>query len=652
MAAQAWINQRFEGGQSTDKKVGIDNSFANSQSLDFRKSPSQLSVLPRTRRGDNNVVTDLIQNEVMTETGRIYSLGSTGRVYTWSPAGVVSLFGTVPDGAFGLSYRQDQDAIYITSSTTVSSITKVSSTPTLNPSYYAQSQSTYDNSTQMGFNVNSNQSTGSSTTPIITTYSETVSKQRRSWQTDINPVVRIGVKIVTKGTGNWTLVVHDGLNNQLGSTTIANANLTNNAWNYFDFSQINVNVGPNNPQTYHFHLTSTVADGRVSSTAVNDLSAANMELYADRLVDTQNGIHPMQTFQQWEIIGNGRYLSAWENLGEPTPSNSAWLRQKLTFPPGYEVNGAAVFNEYLVISTARVTTGANTPQDGIIFYWDGLSDTYNYFTRIPEGKPQAIHEYNNAIYYYASGSWYVISSVAATPTKIRKLPGSENVYTGANAQTELNPYMATTRYGIQLLGYPSTTGNEDIPYGVYSWGQVDYTLPMSFGYSYILSTGSQYYTVSNGLKIGMVKNFGNILHVSWEDSGEFGVDVVDTTSIPVEFATWESTTFDNGYVGKLKTASYMDCSWLEIQDGVEIVLKYKIDRGDWVYSDRWSNDNPCEFQGVDNYARFDVGTAEQEARFKEIEVGIDIYCDETVTEPPVIVQVGLIFDSNTEEDLQ
>jgi hypothetical protein len=655
MSTKVFVYNSWVGGQATDKKTGQSNSFADSQSLDFRKSPSQVSVLPGTRRSDNGVVTDLIQNEVMTQDGTIYSIGSNGNVYRCNPAGVYSLFGNIGSvGTFGLNYRQDQDAIYIPGSTSVSSITTISTTPTLNPGFYGESQSTYNNTAQAGFNVNSNQSGGTQTTAISTSYFENTTTQERFFQTDIQPISKIGVNITSKGTGDWTLVVHDGLNNQLGISTVVSASLVSGQINYFSFSTpIQANVGPNSAQTYHFHLTSTVADGAISSSILNDLSTCDMELWANRLVAAKNGIHSQVTFQQFECILNGRYLSVWENLGESSPSNSSWQRQKLSFPPGYEGYGETVFNEYLAVSAGLVTTGDNTAQEGIIFYWDGLSDTYNYFTRIPEGIPQSIHEFENAIYYEAGGNWYVISSVSATPQKVRRLPGSENVYTGSNTRTIANPNMATVRYGVHLFGWPSTTGNTTIPYGVYSWGKADYLQPNSFGYSYILSTGSQFKTDTNNLTIGMVKNFGNILHISWYDSNTYGIDIVDSSSKPASFAKLEELIEDNRIVTKQKQSSYVDAKWLDIQDGVSIVLKYSINRGDWVLSDPFSNANPwaVDDDASENYARFDIGTSDIESRYYELQIGVDIYCDSTVTNTPTIVGLSAPFDSLDSEAL-
>lgn len=657
----AFVYKDFSGGEATDKKTGIANSFAASQSLDFRTSPSQISVLPATRRADSNIVTDLVQDEVMVADGTIWAIGSAGNIYRVSPTGTWSLFGNIGSaGTFGINWREDQDAIYIPGTDSVTQIATVSATPTLQIGFYGQSQSTYNNSDSAGFNVNSDQTTGGSTTSILTTFSESDPTRLRYFQTDINPIASIGVNVIAKGTGDWTLVVHDGLNNQLGTATITNTNLVNNSFNQFTFTTpIQINVPSSNTaggtssnvQTYHWHLTSTVTDGTISSTSINDLSTADMNLFANRLVNTKNGIHPQVTFQQFEVIGNGRYLSVWEPLGDPEPSNSEWERQGLIFPPGFEVCGLTVFNEYLVIATQMTVTGIHTAQQGILFYWDGLSSTYNYFTPIPEGYPESIHTYENAIYFVAGGNWYTITSVAATPQKIRRLPGTEDVFTDSNEQNHVNPNMGTVRYGIHLLGWPSTSANPNIPFGVYSWGQTDTTQNYSFGYSYVLSNDEQFVSDTNNLTIGMVKNFGNVLHISWGVNGVFGVDVVDADSPPASFAKWESLIEDNNYPSKQKQASYVDAKWLDIQDGTEIALKYSIDRGDWVYSPRFSNSNLWSVDNYKNYARLDIGDGSIEERFYEVQVGVEIYNDETVTETPTIVGISTPYDSLDSESL-
>lgn len=652
MAKKPLILSNFSGGWATDKKVGIPNSFAYSQSVDFRKSPSQLTLLSRTTREDTGVIKDLVQNAVMTNTGMIYALGSAGYFYKRSTAGVWSSEGNLSAGYFGMTYRQDQNAIYIANAKTVSLYSPLNTAPALQPNFYNISQSIYNNTTNTGFNVNSNQSGGTSTTSILTTLGENA-QQLRYFQTDIEPINKISVFVTAKGTGNWTLTLHDGLNNNLGSVTISNGSLSNNTWNDFVFSTPpRVQVAPA-AQTYHFHLTSTVADGTISSTATNDLSTCDMQLWADRLVQPINGMHPIANFQQFICIGNEHYLSVYEPLGEAQPSNSSWQRHKLTFPSGYEVCGLAVFNEYLAIACEKSTSATNTPQDGIIFFWDGLSSTYNYFTLVPEGSPYAIHQNKNILYYYAGGAWYVMASANSQPVKIRTMPFGENSYNNNNDTTKIYPYAATVRNGVQLMAWPSVTTNTNIQFGVYSWGQVDKNLPNSFGYSYLLSTGTQTYSGSNNLSIGMVQNFGDNLLISWRDdlNGGYGVDVVNSNSKPASFATLQTLIYDLGYVGKDKEANYMESTWLPLPNGVAVELQYSIDRGAWNVSKRFTNANT--WQGLQSYARISMfGSTNRKGRFKEIQLGINVYCDDTVTESPMITSISTVIDTLAQEVLQ
>lgn len=653
MAKKPLIINGAVGGQATDKKVGISQSVAYIQSMDFRKSPSQLSLLSRTARDDGNIVRDLVQNMIMDNSGTNYALGSQGYFYKRTTSGVWSSVGNLTTGGyFGLLYRQDQNAIYLAGSKSVSLYDPVSSSPALKPDFYGISQSTYNNTSNAGFNVNSDQAGGSQTTAILTGISESPTSLRY-FQSDIEPLAKLSVYVVSKGTGNWTLTLHDGLNNVIATSTITNSNLTSGGWNDFTFStQVRIQVAPA-AQTYHFHITSTVADGTVSSTASNDLSTCDMQLWADRMAIPANGMHPMTTFQQFVCIGNEHYLSVWEPLGDPSPSNAEWQRHKLTFPPGYEVCGLAVFNEYLAIACEKTTTGMPTPQEGIIFFWDGLSSTYNYFTFVPEGSPYAIHQNKNILFYEAGGAWYAMTSVTSQPEKIRTLPFGENSYNNNNNSTKIYPYAATVRNGVQLMAWPSVSTNTNIDFGVYSWGQVDKNFPNSFGYSYIISTGSKTYSPSNNLTIGMVQNFGDNLFISWRDdlNGGYGVDVVNSNSKPVAYSTIEGLIYDGGYVGKEKEADYVEGTWLPLPDGVEIVLKYSIDRGDWVESERFSN--TVTWQDGDGYARFDVFTdTENGGRFNEYQFGMDIYCDDTVVESPIITSVSSVIDTLGQEQLQ
>lgn len=648
MGVKAFVQRNFDGGWSTDLKVGIKNSFAYSQAIDFRKKPSQFTVLPQPMREDAGNVKDLIQNIVITNDGRIYGIGDNGYFYLRSTAGVWSVVSSMVAGSYGIDYRSDADSIYICGRKSVSLYQPISTTPSMSPAYYSSSFSTYNNTDITTFNVSSYQIDGVKTTALTTAFTET-GDQLRYFQTDIEPLQKIQVFIPSsgKGTGDWTLTLHDGLNNTLGTSTVTTANLVNNDWNDFAFptatnQQIRLYVKPN-ARTYHFHLTSTVADGTITSTNTNDLSTANLRVWADRLVQTNNGMHPMTRFLQYEAIGNGNYLSVWEPLSDP-PTNDEWLRHRLVFPQEYEVCGLAVFNEYLAIACERTTTTDQTPQDGIIFFWDGVSPTYNYFTRIPEGSPYALHEYKNVIYYYAGGAWYAISSPASQPVKIRTMPQTDTEFSGANPEIAIYPYAATVRKGVHMMAFPSTTTNEDLQFGVYSYGAVDKNFPESFGYSYPISTGSMFYTPANNLTIGMIKSYGSEMWVSWRDdtNGGYGIDIIDNSSGPASLAIWESLIFDNGFTSKEKTGAYVQASFLELPEDCSFRLKYSLNRGEWIYSDVFDSTN----QTTPGVARWDISV--EGNRFYEAQMGIEIISGDTT---PTFTMMALIFNDNAEESL-
>lgn len=670
MAIKAIVRQNFSGGWSIGKKIGIPNSQAFTQAFDFRKSPSQMSVLPGPTREDNGVVRDLVQNEVMVDDGTIYAVGSGGAFYKRTTAGVWSKEADIGVGTYGLDYRKDTNSIYTPTTKHVSLYNNVSSTngsAAMYMNFYGPSYSTLDNSATVGFNVAAYQAPGTSSYTPPTAILENQANTRY-FQSDIEPLNKISVFINTKGSGNWTLTLHDGNNNVLGTSTVLNASLTNNTWNDFAFtsatnSQVRIYVAPN-ARTYHIHVTSTVVDGSLSSSTINNLSTCALEVWADRLVKSNNGMHPMDRFLQYEIFGNANYLSVWEPLtvGPPPASDTSspqdmgawnleWQRHKLVFPMEYENCGLAHTNEYEVIALEQTTTSATaTPQAGIIAFWDGASPTYNFYLTIPEGAPYGLHTYKNIVYYYAGGAWYSLTSPTTLPVKIWQMPGSQTEFSNSNSPILVYPNAATVRRGIHLMAYPCQTTNTGIQFGVYSWGAVDKNFPESFGYNYVISTGSQNYSTDNNLTIGMVKNFGDVLHISWRDTvnGGYGVDVVTNSSPPAPIAIWQDLVFDNGYVGKPKVAGYVD-AYFYLPSGASLQLGYSLDNDDFVLDDNIYTSTNL-WQGQANYARFDVNLDNQ-GRFHEFQPQITVTCDSTVTTPPTVRMGSFVFDDLRDEHL-
>ena len=72
----------FYGGLSTDNKIGIENSYADGECLDVRKSPSQMTVLPMSRKlPDSDVITGLMTAMTQSKDGNIWGIDEDGKVY-------------------------------------------------------------------------------------------------------------------------------------------------------------------------------------------------------------------------------------------------------------------------------------------------------------------------------------------------------------------------------------------------------------------------------------------------------------------------------------------------------------------------------------------------------------------------------------------
>ena len=629
--------QAFFGGQSTDRKYGADFQFFYSRHLDFRKNPSQLTVLPKTRRASGSVVDDLVEDMTRVPSGEKFAIGDAGNVYRIDTSENFVYFGELSqNGGAGITYRADVDKAYVTGENKIARIKDIDDSPVLQPNWFTEVVSTSNDASASG---------GTNTYELKTEFTENAS-DKRTFISDIEPLKKIGVYVVDKGTGDWTLTLHDDANNELGSVTVTNANLTDGEINYFEFSeQIRLKVSTDEAaggRTYHFHVTSTVADGTLQTTTADSIADADFEIWAYPLVETKNGLHPIANFINFTLIGNERYVVAYEPLQE-NPTTADYEQHRLILPPGYEVCGFAQLDEFIFIG-AEKRSDSGEFQEGKIFAWDGTSTTYNFFYDIPEGSPESLFSEKNIVHFIAGGSLY--QTRGNQPVKVRTFRNTDSEYSGTSDVTHNNPNMMTVRRGILLVAYPTTTTNQSVEHGVYSLGAISREFPQSWGFSYTISPKRQggvdrdiiLNDGSNNLRIGMIKNYGDTLFISWRHEDDYGVDIVDNSSDPAEYATIESLYFDNNQPLKKKWGFVITSTFKTLPDGVEIRLKYKLDRGDWVYSSWFDNSNTPE-----NNIKFNL----EDRSYYGIEFGADIRI--TGTETPEILSLFHYFDPQKRE---
>src|SRR6185312_10700444 len=174
-------------------------------------------------------------------------------IYKFDTSDNISVEGLMSEnGSAGILYNQVTDQLYIPGQTKVSMFGQVttgaSGNPQFRPDTFAQSVSINNGCTQIYDPLTANfdgalRSSANASYLIPINLSE-VAGTFCLFSPDIEPGYSIQVFIVSKGTGDWTLTLHDSQNNVLASKTLTNANLTSNAFNEFVFgSQIRVLVG-------------------------------------------------------------------------------------------------------------------------------------------------------------------------------------------------------------------------------------------------------------------------------------------------------------------------------------------------------------------------------------------------------------------------
>lgn len=615
--------QTFYGGKSTDRSIGPTASFAYSQALEFRKNPSKLTVLPGPRKISAGVVQDLILNIVQVPNGSRYGYGDQGYVYKIDTSNVVTYVDKLSEGTDGLLYRADTDALYFVTPTEVKRYYPMTGTPTFDATY-GKSKSIDTNAYQTG-NTNIYQ---------LTTSIKETQVEYRAFQPDIEPFYSIKVNILNKGTGDWTLTLHDGLNNVLGTVTKTNAELGAGLTEFVFSSPVRGLVKPN-ARTYHFHLTSTVADGTVSTVTNDRLDLADFELWAYRLVDTVNGFHPTAQFQQFICIGNERYLAVWEPLTDRDPPNNEFQRHRLVFPPGYEVCGVAPTDEFLVIACEKKSTNSTKDfQEGKLFIWDGTAQTYNQVVDVSGGSPQGLYSQDNFPYFIVNG-WLYAWPGGKNIIKVRKIADVDIEYSDEVEDTTVYPNMMTTRDNILHFGYPSVTTNQSIEHGVYTWGSVDKNYSSSFGYSYLISTQTNLQTTANSLKLGCVRNFGDEMYISWKDENNFGLDIVDGDCNPAPTFKFRARSFDAGAIYRNKLADKMAITTSTLPSGVEITPKYSVN-------------GAAEVSGSSLTSGAQVVTDIRQGLFKDVYYGFDGTCSGDTT--PEILSVALKWDPLVDQE--
>jgi hypothetical protein len=570
MAAKQIVVADFTGGIGTiGEKRDVEGSAKYVQGLNVYEDSSYVVNSKKATKVSLTTITGLpqwlIDGSPWTQNRFVYD--KNGVIYVVNPSDTVSVFFSVSSSA-GQGIGVFEDYLYYANGTTIGrygplSLSTTTYDPALNAPAFLETVTpvvpgTFNFDSDTGSSAYGGGTGSTYTTPLA--ISETATN-RQTFTPTFDPIRAIQLNIVSKGTGNWTVTVDDVANHHVASVTVTNANLTNGRY-LFVFSP-HVRIIRNNQ--YHFHVTSTVADGTVNITSgsTNGLEDAEYATYFGILIPAQ--FHQMVVVEDKLIFGNERYLGVWDE--------ASYNPNTITFDSGMETRTLAKFEEYVVAGTYR----GDNPQEAEesrLFTWDAVTAGFNTYVDTTLGIPLALHNTRNNLVGVYSNNASVYTGADPFKKVVDNIPFMQR-----GKYIEVYPGAITEYDGRTLIGYAADTSDTGgFTRGVYEFGsQVDETAD-SFNLPYIISTGNTGSTV----KIGMVRGIGKDLYIGWQDGSSYGLDRITIDSTFAPYSTWQSLIFDNEKPDKEKLPQELIVNFEPLTTGQSVTTYYKVDRGSWV----------------------------------------------------------------------
>lgn len=255
----------YIGGISQGSRGGYEGAYQDGIGINYRDDPDKLTALHPLKKDSGSTVTDMPKWMKPYKTD-VWSYGDTGKLYKRTSAGAYSNPKTVSSST-GQGFDFFNSALWYMSTIGIGKATNPDTSPTFTDDYFVTP--VYENP-----DAGTITAANAYTPPVA--IAET-SANKFTWTVSVSNIIGFTVTINARGTGNWTFTIHDASNVLMGALTIANADLPSTvAATRINFpGQINVTAG----QTYHLHITSTVADGSIKVGTANDLSTGEISPY-------------------------------------------------------------------------------------------------------------------------------------------------------------------------------------------------------------------------------------------------------------------------------------------------------------------------------------------------------------------------------------
>ena len=370
-----------------------------------------------------------------------------------------------------------------------------------------------------------------------------------------DPIKSITINVDVVGTGNWTITLHSLANKTIASKTIANGDMIVGD-NTFTFASVaRVRTG----ESYHIHVTSTVADGGVDTNVATDLEGAYYLIQYGTLIDAD--FHPIIEHLNGFVIGNEHYLGFFDN--------ATFEPNKIELAPGFQVRSLSKINE-MVIADCWRGQSFEEAEEARRYYWDGIATTFNYFDSLPI-IPNAVKNYKGRLITVMGNRGSLYSNVEEEGEIIDEVPKLAR-----GKKVEVYPGAIDIFEEKLVIGYAASTDDATgLEQGIYEYGTQIEQIARSFNFPYTISTGT---TQGLNLKIGCVKSFGKDLYIGWRDGTSYGVDKITAGDSATASGEFEDRIFDGGNTKKEKQAIRLEITFEALTANQSVTPKYKLDR--------------------------------------------------------------------------
>jgi len=484
------------GGLADSKFSGIEHSLAELVGFDLHSTPGLLKVRQKLTKISASTVDAFAKVGIPCSDGNSYFFSSTtGKVWKVTSTFTVSLaHTTTPDkgGAGCLGAKEYNGYIYWATEKRLHriAVSGLSDWAT--------------NAVEDWQEINLDQAAlgGTGQTYTLTTGVNEGVTHRQTYTPVKRGLEAVGVNIGAKGTGDWTVTVHDAANNSIGSKTIVNASLAA-GFNIFEFASV---IYPVVGDAHHIHIHSTVADGTVVSNVTTDLEGGNIKIYTT----SDPEFHPMEIQNLILFIGDRHLVHQVDN--------QTFSRDALDIKPPYRIKSLGVLRTNLLIGT-YIADNVNKTE---ILIWNTLSVSFTSSDPIEEAGINAFLQADNFVLVNAGLAGNIYYYNGETLEQFKRVPGDYS----DTKKAVVHPGSVGNLHGLMLFGFSNNTGNP-ANQGVYVMGKYARNYPLVLDFSFPISERSGGAFVLTGIEIGAIVVAGFDVLIAWKNGSTFGIDKID-----------------------------------------------------------------------------------------------------------------------------